>query len=651
MADIAHPAGDSDVLVTLVATGHTQAGIPERTIVLTRIEPTVRIGRSSKVAAKACSAAENNAWFETPVMSRAHAELTADFDIKTIALKDVGSLHGSFVRHKATPQTEEPVKAHTSVLLSSGDQIRFGMDIHRHHETYPPCVVDFKSTWRNFPEQAKKSPNTFSVPCGSDDEDPASDTDSVLLIDQDLPAIPTIDLTTEGAASSRPIAASSPSRIIDLTAEAVSVTGRYSPLPSSRRSLSTSPAPHTEPLPVMAGSRTAEWTDIESEDDTSSQASENPEDHPFMDEDEEDMAGYTSFSEETSDDNISDDSMSDSEMGSYDEDSDEDDEVDSHIYDWEATRTFGLPMNVVQDTPAPKEHDADGFDHEMVTESDEESVFDETSPASIWDKKSSPFADPHESLGWSTSKPMSEMQHGCITYPQYVPLRQPSPSDAAMVKSTPAVEGSSSSATAQALGTKTGKFEYFEARDHNRSLVLPSAPALMADLLPLPSYPAHEAVTGFYSTAWTGDDFINRPHPIQQLESLEDRTRLQSPEPLDMTSAFAYQQSKSELRVASPDVRRIPIPDLLAEESKEPSPASPEISNIVVEPSARPPKRGIDEISEDVEEAPVMPVKVLERYVEAQPTKRRRIVEFAACVTLGGAAVLAGLITTAPQFA
>lgn len=65
-----------------MATGHTQAGIPERNIVLTRMEPTARVGRASKVHAKDCLAAENNAWFETPVMSRKHAELTADFDNK-----------------------------------------------------------------------------------------------------------------------------------------------------------------------------------------------------------------------------------------------------------------------------------------------------------------------------------------------------------------------------------------------------------------------------------------------------------------------------------------------------------------------------------------------------------------------------------------
>lgn len=321
----------------------------------------------------------------------------------------------------------------------------------------------------------------------------------------------------------------------------------------------------------------------------------------------------------------------------------------------------------------------------MITESDEESVFDKTSPASIWDKKSSPFAEPHESLGCSASNSTNEMQYCDTPYaqcivPHYVPQRQPSPSDAAMVKKhKPAVEssGSGSSTTAQALGTKTGKFEYFEARDHNRSLAAPSsaptAPADMLDLLNVPwlSHPVPEAMAGIYNTAWTGDEFINRPQPLRELESMECRTRLQSPEPLDMTSAYTYQQSKSEPRVASPDVRRIPIPDLLSEESKEPWLApmgipTKEVSNLASEASARPPKRGIDEISEDVDENAVvvepnsaviaMPAEsklaeVSERRLEVQPTKRRRLAELAACVTLGGAAVLAGLITTAPQFA
>ena len=205
------------------------------------------------------------------------------------------------------------------------------------------------------PEQGKKSPYTFSVPYGSDDEDPISDTDSVILMEQDLPAIlksspTTIDLTTTE---------SNAEPIIDLTTEPdvgtdVSMAGRYSPIPSSRGSQSTSPAARTEPMPLPAGALAAECTDVESDEDenSSSRASEDPEDLPLLAEDaqsidSDDSARYTSLSEE------SEDSLSDSEMGSYNEDSDaesfEDDEDDSHGYDWEATRTFGLPSNAFQD--------------------------------------------------------------------------------------------------------------------------------------------------------------------------------------------------------------------------------------------------------------------------------------------------------------
>lgn len=291
-------------------------------------------------------------------------------------------MHGSFVRHKASPQTEARVPAHDSVELDSGDQIRFGTDIHRHHEKYPPCVVDFESMWRNLyvlsspcrpsvnpkysSDQAKKSPNTFSVPYGSDEEDPTSDTDSVILMEKDLAAITkssntTIDLTTEGNARPQPM--NSHARIIDLTAEPdvgsdVSMMGRYSPVLSSRRSLSRSPAADMESTPVLTGSGAAEWTDVESDEegDSNSQASEDPEDLLLLDEDNlsidsEHSAGFTSLSEETSDDSMDD---SDIELGSSDEDSDaesyEDDEEDGYGYDWEATRTFGLPINAVQGT-------------------------------------------------------------------------------------------------------------------------------------------------------------------------------------------------------------------------------------------------------------------------------------------------------------
>lgn len=53
---------------------------PERRIVLTESEPTAILGRSSNRPALQLQPAITNGWYNSPVMSRHHAQLEADFD-------------------------------------------------------------------------------------------------------------------------------------------------------------------------------------------------------------------------------------------------------------------------------------------------------------------------------------------------------------------------------------------------------------------------------------------------------------------------------------------------------------------------------------------------------------------------------------------
>jgi pSer/pThr/pTyr-binding forkhead associated (FHA) protein len=136
---------------------------PERKLKLTREKPSVPIGRASKVPSKGFTAAVNNAWFESPVMSREHAEIVADFDtdptvsmfamhpsplltyifFKTLYVQDVGSLHGTYHRRGNSTGKEQRLEQRQQVTLESGDVLRFGIDIYRSKETFPPCSVDF----------------------------------------------------------------------------------------------------------------------------------------------------------------------------------------------------------------------------------------------------------------------------------------------------------------------------------------------------------------------------------------------------------------------------------------------------------------------------------------------------------------------------
>jgi len=116
----------------------------------------MKIGRASKVESKGFVAMPENGWFDSPVMSRAHAEIYADMDSKVsrifyvaipdfetmadenplqnVNIKDVDSLHGTFVN-------ESPLKKDLPQVLASGDTIRFGTSIYRATETYPPTKV------------------------------------------------------------------------------------------------------------------------------------------------------------------------------------------------------------------------------------------------------------------------------------------------------------------------------------------------------------------------------------------------------------------------------------------------------------------------------------------------------------------------------
>jgi hypothetical protein len=66
----ADPSSGSDVL------------FPERRITLNSDNSIVTVGRASKVSTKGFVAGIDNAWFDSPVMSRLHARLCARMDDK-----------------------------------------------------------------------------------------------------------------------------------------------------------------------------------------------------------------------------------------------------------------------------------------------------------------------------------------------------------------------------------------------------------------------------------------------------------------------------------------------------------------------------------------------------------------------------------------
>jgi pSer/pThr/pTyr-binding forkhead associated (FHA) protein len=151
--------------------------VPQRQINLTEENPSLSIGRASKVPAKGFVAAHENAWFESPVMSRQHAELNVNFDTKvsllplyqvnviekarvlttlhqTLSIKDIGSLHGTFHTGVDSLGKEDRLRTNEPIKLADGDRVRFGTDIYRAHDTFPPCTVHVSVKW-NQPYVAK----------------------------------------------------------------------------------------------------------------------------------------------------------------------------------------------------------------------------------------------------------------------------------------------------------------------------------------------------------------------------------------------------------------------------------------------------------------------------------------------------------------
>jgi hypothetical protein len=112
-----------------------------RTFTLSRRNPVVEIGRSSKREVKNRTPAKDNGWFDSRVMSRDHAELGFNMDKeKMIFIRDFGSTHGTWLNN---------VKLITGEItpLLSGDILRFGVDVDRGDEEFPALCVRCDVKW------------------------------------------------------------------------------------------------------------------------------------------------------------------------------------------------------------------------------------------------------------------------------------------------------------------------------------------------------------------------------------------------------------------------------------------------------------------------------------------------------------------------
>ncbi|RYP76236.1 hypothetical protein DL769_003666 [Monosporascus sp. CRB-8-3] len=691
---------------------------PERRLTFTRQNPTIAIGRASKVSSKGFVAAADNAWFDSPVMSREHAELSVDFDKtpKAVYIKDVNSLHGTFHKRGDGLGNETKLAQGHLTKLESGDTLRFGIDIYRHKETFPPCYVDFliqEETMESRSEAA--STRCFSVCVPGDDfdyEDLVSEDDSVMetgmLLPQQYKRRPptpfcegasgssVIDLTQDDfdPPSSQNVGSTHiqssvtahnamSSDFIDLTSEpehndeprtdlvscqstASPHTHRPSSEPVGSISISSfvqeqmvSEIPRLELRPVIAAELAASVVaDDNAEPQApkeSTQAQDGPSLTKYNDVDEPSVASESEsaglggeevdinltdsedesiISEESADDS----SSQDSDMGEEDSLTSEIDdeygasrEMEYEIEDQDDDDNEGMGSTSLDLFVRPDPFLADlhsiPYSKESSPSSSEEledSVFRDQDSAHLDSMPSSPLVAEQnkpmcETAATSASDDARHTDESIMTQP-----RAPSPSDAAMAKALP-FDPPCHAYTALALGTKTGKYEHFAAREGSKAAFMgphssPAASVIRETLVG--SKEAHEAPTqrtpAMYSftpgvkantpnktgvtnladpsqtansrklmdpvllsheaaayqralimhgSAWSasGDMFINSPVSGFSASPTQ-RTRLQSPE-LDMTSAYTFHQSKlAAENKTDQNIKRVQIQDLLAQE-------------------------------------------------------------------------------------
>lgn len=148
------PTGANSLAAKVTLTALTAGIFPLiRTIYLHEYNEAIPIGRSSKNPLKHLVAATDNCWVDSDVVSRDHARLNFDSDLKVcwntpphfsvvirdriniiqgIFIEDTNSMHGTRINNKQIPK-------HDPIPLANNDVVSLGAEVKRGIETYPEC--------------------------------------------------------------------------------------------------------------------------------------------------------------------------------------------------------------------------------------------------------------------------------------------------------------------------------------------------------------------------------------------------------------------------------------------------------------------------------------------------------------------------------
>ncbi|TGO28486.1 hypothetical protein BPAE_0027g00530 [Botrytis paeoniae] len=176
----------------------------ERLINLDPTRTVLQIGRASKSPSKGLLGAIDNAWFDSPVMSRNHAEIIYNPLDNVVQIRDLGSMHGTFLNGEKLGEEAKP--------LNSNDQIVFGIGVRRGMDLFQPCHFEV-----NYEVIPWKRPNSYTVPDSSSDEDEEDEgyhfNDTEMSEGASSPADTSIEMTRSSPTTSKTVDA------IDLTVD------------------------------------------------------------------------------------------------------------------------------------------------------------------------------------------------------------------------------------------------------------------------------------------------------------------------------------------------------------------------------------------------------------------------------------------------
>jgi len=444
---------------------------PQRSMTLTHERSIIQIGRASKSPNKNLLEGVNNAWFDSPVMSRCHAELIFDSENTTLSIRDVGSMHGTFLSGNTRLETG------IAKTLDCGAILVFGAEVKRGKDVFPACV--FTLEYDMLPTLARTTIG-YAFPDSSDIEDEEEYGFSDMEIHDEVSP----SLLSDGGESiiNSIIKASQAVEPIDLTGDDFEVaTSRKSQPMISPVSLTSQPTIGHFRVHVSPASQN-EPIIVESDDS------------------DDEVDGFLSDSDDPSVEAHSNTGELSTRVFRPGSDGLPELDVDDSI-DVEVNNHYPLDAlhDDMSDLPCDVEFTS-GSEFGCESDNNSECSLSEAGRDGIralldGDLLSKDSGSVWESRGIEPSLDFQGVSNGPIEHPhelastntEYVEKvvtdRQPSPSDAAMVKPTvlpvprQVAEISMSNErpwrqiTVQSLGDKTGKHDFFEARDINKSVM------------------------------------------------------------------------------------------------------------------------------------------------------------------------------------